>query len=57
MLSKLTSLSGPAGSWGNAADMSAINPMQFFVQFFEQWQKAWSDAMTFWTKAAMPQRH
>jgi hypothetical protein len=54
MLSKLKSPSGfgPAGSWANAADMSAMNPMQFYAQFAEQWQKAWSDAMTFWTKAA-----
>ena len=41
MLSKLNSLSGfgPAGTWPNAADMSAMNPMQFFMQFMEQWQK------------------
>jgi len=61
MLSKLNSLSGfgpattwPAGTWPNAADMSAMNPMQFFMQFIEQWQKAWSDTMAFWTKAATP---
>ena len=56
MLSKLNSLSGfgPAGTWPSAADMSAMNPMQFYMQFFEQWQKAWSDAMAFWTKAAIP---
>jgi len=53
MLSKLNSLSGfrPAGTWPNAADPSAANPMHFFVQFFEQWQKAWSEAMAFWAKA------
>ena len=56
MLSKLNSLSGfgPAGTWADAAGMSATNPMQFYMQFFEQWQKAWSDAMAFWTKAARP---
>lgn len=50
MLSKLKSLSsfGPAGSWPNLAEVSAMNPMQFV----EQWQKVWSDAMAFWTKAA-----
>ena len=50
MLSKLTSLSSfsPAGSWPNLGDMSTMNPMQFV----EQWQKMWSDAMAFWTKAA-----
>ena len=54
MLSKLKSLSGfgPAVSWPNVADVSAMNPMQFFTQFVEQWQKAWSEALTFWTKAA-----
>src|ERR1700746_930025 len=66
MLSKLNSLSGfgqagtwpagtwPAGTWPNPADMSAMNPMQFFMQFVEQWQKAWSDTMAFWTKAVVP---
>jgi hypothetical protein len=54
MLSKLNSLSGPAGTWANAPGMSAMNPMQFYVQIFEEWQKAWSDAMAFWTKAAIP---
>ena len=31
-----------------------MNPMQLYMQFVEQWQKAWSDAMAFWTKAAIP---
>ena len=52
MLSKLQSLPsfGPAGSWPNAsgAPMAALNPMQFYVQFAEQWQKACTDAMAFW---------
>ncbi len=53
MLSKLKPLSsfGPAGSWPNFGDVSTMNPMQFV----EQWQKAWSDAMAFWTKAASSQ--
>ena len=57
MLSKLKSMSGfsPAGTWPNVADMSAMNPMQFFTQFAEQWQKAWSDMMAIWTKAASAQ--
>ena len=45
MLSKLKSMS-------NVADMSTMNPMQFPMQFVEQWQKVWSDSMAFWTKAA-----
>ena len=45
ILSKLKSMS-------NVADMSTMNPMQFPMQFVEQWQKVWSDSMAFWTKAA-----
>jgi len=57
MLSKLKSLSsfGPAGSWPNLGDVSTTNPMQFSMQFVEQWQKVWSDSMAFWTKAAHSQ--
>jgi hypothetical protein len=57
MLYKLNSIPGfdPAGTWAKAAGMSAMSPMQFYMQFFEQWQKAWSDAMAFWTKAAASQ--
>ena len=58
MLSKLKSLSslGPAGSWPNLGDLSTTNPMQFSMQFVEQWQKVWSDSMAFWTNAASSQR-
>jgi hypothetical protein len=54
MLSKLKSLSsfGRAGGWPNLGDVSTTNPMQFSMQFVEQWQKVWSDSMAFWTKAA-----
>ena len=49
MLSKLKSWPdvNPAGAWPNADSFagSAMNPMQFWMQFAEQWQKAWSDAM------------
>ena len=53
MLSKLNSLSGfgQAANWPNFGDVSTMNPMQFV----EQWQKVWSDAMAFWTKAASSQ--
>ena len=54
MLSKLNSLPsfGPAGSWLNAsgAPMASLNPMQFYAQFAQQWQKACTDAMAFWGK-------
>ena len=57
MLSKLKPLPGfgPAGSWPNLGDLSTTNPMQFSMQFVEQWQKGWSEAMAFWTKAASQQ--
>jgi hypothetical protein len=31
--------------------MAAMNPLQFYMQFAEQWQKACADAMAFWAKA------
>jgi hypothetical protein len=58
MLSKLKSLPSfsPAGSWPNADafPMAAMNPMQFWMQLAEQWQKAWADAMGFGVKASKP---
>jgi hypothetical protein len=53
MLSKLTSLPGvsPAGSWPSANALAATNPMQFWMQWAEQWQKASTDAMALWDKA------
>jgi len=37
----------PAGTWPNADAFAgaAANPMQFWLQLAEQWQKAWIDAM------------
>ena len=58
MLSKLKSLPNmsAAGSWPNAGafQMAAANPLQFWMQFAEQWQKTWADAMAFWVKAGKP---
>jgi hypothetical protein len=49
MVSKLKSWpdADPAGTWPNADAFAgaARNPMQFWMQFAEQWQKAWADAM------------
>jgi hypothetical protein len=58
MLSKLKvspSIS-PAGSWPNVdtLPMAAMNPMQFWMQLTEQWQKAWADAMGFGIRASKP---
>ena len=51
MLSKLNSLQN--FNWPNsgAAQMAAMNPMQFYMQFAQQWQKSWAEAMAFWSKA------
>jgi len=54
MLSKLQSLPnfGPAGNWPVAdATQAALNPFQAYMQFVEQWQKAWADVMASWSKA------
>ena len=59
MLSKLKSLPGvPAGTWPNADAFAgaAMNPMQFWVQLAEQWQKAWADAMGMGVGASGGQR-
>jgi hypothetical protein len=55
LLSKLKSFPGfaPTGSWLNADafQKAATNPLQFWMQFVEQWQKSWTDTMMSWTKA------
>ena len=58
MLSKLQSLPsfGEAGSWpkADAFPMPAFNPLQAYLQFAEQWQKAWASATGAWGKAGRP---
>jgi hypothetical protein len=55
ILSKLKALPGfgPTGSWpgAEAFQMAAMNPLQFWMQFAEQWQKSWTDTMSIWGKA------
>jgi hypothetical protein len=53
MLNKMKSASGPLGSWpgGDAFQMGVTSPLQFWMTFAGQWQKAWTDMMTTWTKA------
>jgi hypothetical protein len=54
MLSKLKSFPGmgQGGLWSNAdlSRMATMNPFSVFMQCMEPWQKAFSDAMAFWTK-------
>ena len=49
ILSKLKSFPnpGPADAWSSASLM-ASNPLQFYMQFVQQWQKAWTDAVAHW---------
>ena len=56
MMSKLkaTPNLGSIGGWPGGGQMAAFNPFGLYMQVAEQWQKAWTDAMTFWTKAAKP---
>ena len=55
MLSKLKTLPGfaPIGSWPGAAasqGLAAMNPLQFWMQLGENWQKTYADTMTVWGK-------
>jgi hypothetical protein len=53
MLNKMKSSAGSLGSWpgGDAFQMGMTSPLQFWMAFAGQWQKAWTDMMTTWTKA------
>jgi hypothetical protein len=54
MMSKLKSMPGfgAAAGWPNADAFSAFNPMQAYMQVFEQWQKAWTNATGFPRRAS-----
>ena len=49
ILSKLKSFPslGAVDAWSSASLM-ASNPLQFYMQFVQQWQKAWTDAVAHW---------
>jgi hypothetical protein len=58
MLPKLKALPG-VGSMSDwfkpdGLQMTAANPLGFYMQFAGQWQKAWADAMGSWLKAGRP---
>lgn len=40
----------PGGSFPNFGGMQAGNPMQFWMQAADMWQKSWTSAMDMWTK-------
>ena len=58
LLSKLKSLPGfgSTGIWPStdAFQKGAVNPLQFWMQLAEQWQKSWADTMTYWGKVGKP---
>jgi hypothetical protein len=53
MLNKMKSPSGSPGAWpgGDAFQMGVTSPLQYWMTFAGQWQKAWTDMMTTWAKA------
>lgn len=46
MFSKLQLLPGSSAT--------AANPLEFWTQVAQQWQKSWSEAMAFWARAGKP---
>ena len=42
-----------SGSWpsSDAFQMGTTNPMQFWMQIAEQWQKSWTEMLTVWTRS------
>jgi ribonuclease D len=58
MMNKMKSSPAPLGSWpADAFQVGVTTPLQFWMTFAGQWQKAWSDMMTTWTKAGkLPER-
>ena len=56
ILSKLTSFPSPLpiDAWSSASQMASMNPLQIYMQFAEQWQKACADAMASWGQRRAP---
>jgi hypothetical protein len=56
MLSKMKSMPGAAagGNWpdADALQKAAMNPLQFWMQFAEEWQKSWAQSMRSWGDSA-----
>jgi hypothetical protein len=52
MLNKLKASAGTPGSapGADAFQVGMTTPLQFWMSFAGQWQKAWTDMMTNWTK-------
>jgi hypothetical protein len=56
ILSRLRSFQSPlpVDAWSSAPQMAAMNPLQIYMQFAEQWQKACADAMAYWGQRRAP---
>jgi hypothetical protein len=56
ILSKLKSFPSlsPVDAWSSAPQMASMNPLQIYMQFAEQWQKACADAMAYWGQRRSP---
>jgi hypothetical protein len=56
MLSKMKSMpgAGAGGGWpdADALQKAAMNPLQFWMQFAEEWQKSWAQSMRSWGDSA-----
>jgi hypothetical protein len=44
----------PVDAWSSAPEMASMNPLQIYMQFVEQWQKACGDAMAYWGQRRAP---
>ena len=51
----LSTLTPPANGWPGAGGFDPMNPMQTWMQFAQQWQKSWQEAMANWVKIGKQQ--
>jgi hypothetical protein len=54
ILSKSFPSLSPVDAWSSAPQMASMNPLQIYMQFAEQWQKACADAMAYWGQRRSP---
>jgi hypothetical protein len=56
LLSKLKASPGSTGIWfgTDAVQKGDMNPLLFWMQLAEQWQKSWADTMKYWDKIGKP---
>jgi hypothetical protein len=56
LLSRFNALPSSTGTWPGTAALQKgdMNPLQFWMQLAEQWQKSWADSMTYWGTIGKP---